>query len=128
MHDRVAFEPQPVGDELALGRLVVDQQQVGVAVRGDAYGLAGSDRDDLDLDAARLRELRQQPFEQPGVLRGSRRCNRDRARFALCRARNRQDACHQSYCHTPQSYSRKSYLAAHVVSPYVAAKKLLIIT
>ena len=55
VHDVVALDAVTLGDEGLLGGTVMDQQDVGVAVAGQAQGLAGADRDDPDRDAGRRR-------------------------------------------------------------------------
>ena len=55
VHDLVALDPEAVGDELLLGRLVVHEQHVGIAVLGELDRLAGADRDHPHLDAGLLR-------------------------------------------------------------------------
>src|SRR5207253_10553073 len=60
-------------DKSQLGRTVVHEHDIAIAVLADLQRLAGADRDDMDLDAGRLGKGRQQMVEQPRFLgRGGR--------------------------------------------------------
>ena len=65
--------PSPLGDELELALLVVDEERVGVAAAADVERLAGADRDHAHLDPGLRSEYRQEVGEQARLLgRGGR--------------------------------------------------------
>jgi len=68
VHEVEALHAEAVGDELFLGSLVMDEQDVGIAIARQLDGLAGADGDDPHRNSGLLRELRQDVVVKPGVL------------------------------------------------------------
>ena len=62
-----------LGQELFLGRLGVDEDDVGIAAPREIQRLARAERDDAHLDAGLPLEDRQQNAEQPGLFGRRRR-------------------------------------------------------
>jgi hypothetical protein len=73
VHHLLALDAEAFGDEFLLGRLVMHEDDVGIAAPRHVQRLAGAQRDDAHLDAAGLLEGRQQVAEQTRLLgRGGR--------------------------------------------------------
>ena len=86
VHDLAAIDAVAGFQEFELGRLVVDEDHVGVAVLADRQGLAGSHRDNVHLDPARLGEGGEQERKQPRLLGRGGRGDGDEKRLGLRRA------------------------------------------
>jgi len=68
VHDVAAVVTKAVGHELVFSDAIVNQERVGIAARADGKRLPGSDRDDVDGDAGRGDENRQDVAEQSRIL------------------------------------------------------------
>jgi len=52
VHHVAAVDAEPIGDELVLSRPIVDEKRVGVASRPYSQRLAGTDRHNMNVQAA----------------------------------------------------------------------------
>ena len=75
VHHFEAFYAETLSDKFFLGRLVMDEQHIGVAILSQADGLPGADRENARFDPAMLLKYRQNMVEQTGIL--GRACRRD---------------------------------------------------
>ncbi|MGY4339084.1 hypothetical protein ACVWW3_003990 [Bradyrhizobium sp. LM2.9] len=69
VHDIEALHALPFGHELVFGRPVMDEHDVCIAAPPDVERLARADGNHFHIDAADLREQRQQIAEQPRLFR-----------------------------------------------------------
>ena len=92
VHHGVAGNAETVGNELALGGGMMDQQHIRIAIGREPDCLPGADGDHPDLYARCRHELRQQVIEQARILRGRRRRDGDRPRLGTRSPRAEHDA------------------------------------
>ena len=96
-HEVVVHHGEPLdafalGQEFLLGRLRVDEDDIGVAAPREVERLPGAERDDAHLDAGLLLEDRQQVAEQSRLLGRRRRGDGDEALLRLRRRQRRAPA------------------------------------
>jgi len=83
--DIAAIDAVAISDKLVFSDTIVNQQRVGVAARADGERLPGSDSDDVNRDAGRRPEDRQDVAEQSRILGRGGRTKGDESRIGLCR-------------------------------------------
>jgi hypothetical protein len=81
VHDLVALDAKPFGDEFLFRRLVMDEHNVGIAAPPDIERLSGADGNDFHLDPGCRSEPPQDVAEQSGLFGRGGRYHRDRARL-----------------------------------------------
>ena len=81
-HDVAPFGPVARGHERVLALARMHEHDVHVAARPELERLAGSDRDDIDLDPLAFPELLEDVRDQPGIL-GARRRRQPDARSTI---------------------------------------------
>jgi hypothetical protein len=106
VHHLVARDAVAGGHEFLLARLVVDEQDVCIAIAGQPDGLAGADGDDADLDPALRREFRQDMPEQTRILGRCGRGERDEAVRGIRRAGNQRHGGRQPDYRAPDGHDR----------------------
>ena len=85
VHDVAAVDAVAISDEFIFSDAIVNQQRVGIAAGADGERLPGSDRDDVNGDACRRGENRQDVAEQSRILGRSGRTECDEPLVGLCR-------------------------------------------
>ena len=74
VHHLTPVNAETTRDKVQLCRLIVDENDIAVAALADLQGLAGADRNNADLNAARFGECGQEIAKEPRLLgRGGRR-------------------------------------------------------
>ena len=100
VHDREPLDALALGQELLLGRLRVDENDIGIAAPREIERLAGAERHDAHLDSRLLFEDGQEEAEEPRLLGRRRRGHCDEAflRLDSCDGEREQETKKDAAC------------------------------